>query len=814
MIGARHTASLTVKLTVPVVAIVALVGIAASWQTSRVYTDTLRQESEKRGETIFRAIEYSASVTDTPGLRRAVSALGADPEVAEIVVMAGRPARVVASTRNAWIGHPVGALPRDLKTAYENSPPAGSSRGPVTFEHSGTRLDLGSRLLVRERSLDGVDFTNMVAYVEIDRSAIKSHISTAGSETFMMVVLGVALVAIAAFAAFRVVVTRRLGAISAAITRRAAGDPDTLAPERGSDVIARLARALNAALTAASDSERRIRAVVETAAEGIITIDDHGLIESCNAAAEAMFGHRAGDLLGSSIVVLMPEPYRDAHLAGLARRRTGGPQATTLEAELEGLRKDGTIFPMSLSVSEVVAGGRVTFTGILRDMSERHAFEVQLEHQATHDPLTGLPNRVLLLDRLGQALARAARSGNATAMLFIDLDRFKVVNDGLGHDVGDRLLAEVAHRLRDSVRGFDTVARFGGDEFVVLCDEVDDTATLVALAQRIADALKHPFVLDGTEIYVTASTGIALAEGTDTPTDLLRKADVAMYRAKAAGGDDFAIFDGAMQAWADTRLDTESALRGAIGREELRVHYQPVYELPGGHPTGVEALVRWERPGLGLVPPAQFIGVAEETGAIVEIGTWVLEEACAQAVRWQHEQHASDLSMSVNVSTRQLGSPGFVDVVAEALARTGLEPAGLILEITESVLVEDAVQAQAVLRELKALGVRLALDDFGTGHSSLVYLLRFPIDVLKVDRSFVQEVHSTGEGSTIVGAVIALAHGLGMTVVAEGVETAEHLEALARLGCDYAQGYHLARPGPPSEISRLLSPHVTATALG
>ena len=807
---ARRTGSLTLKLTVPVVVTAVLVGVAASWHSSRDYSDSLRRESEKRGQTLARAVEDTASVASAQGLRRTVSALGADREVAEIVVVAGSPARVVASTRNALIGRPLTSLTRDVRKGIAGTSATDHFGHSASFESEGTRLELTSRLLVRDRSIGGADFRNMVVYVELDLSAVKHDVISASTDSFVTVILGIAFVALGAFAAFRVVVTRRLGAISAAIARRAAGDPNALAPERGSDVIARLGRALNAALTAATDSERRTRAVVETAAEGIITLDDQGRVESFNAAAETMFGYRAEDLVGENLVVLMPEPYRAAHLAGLARRRSGGPHATTLDVELEGLRKDGATFPLSLSVSEVAAGGRTTFTGILRDNSERRAFEVQLEHQATHDPLTGLPNRMLLLDRLGQALARAARSGKVTALLFIDLDRFKVVNDGLGHDAGDRLLAQAARRFRDSVRAFDTVARFGGDEFVVLCDEVDDTATVVALARRVAGALQRPFVLDDTEICVTASTGIALAEGADTPTDLLRKADVAMYRAKASGGDDFAIFDGAMQAWADARLDTESALRGAIGRGELRVHYQPIYQLPGGRVSGVEALVRWERPGLGLVPPAQFIGVAEEIGAIFEIGTWVLEEACDQAIRWQRDHDVADLSMSVNVSTRQLGHAGFVDAVAAALARTGLDPALLVLEITESVLVDDAVQAEAVLRDLKALGVRLALDDFGTGHSSLVYLLRFPIDVLKVDRSFVHEMAVTGDGSTIVGSVIALAHGLGMTVVAEGVETAEHLEALARLGCDHAQGFHLARPGPPAEVSDLLDARAAA----
>lgn len=809
---ARRTGSLTLKLTVPLVVITALVAASASWHSSRDYAGSLQRESEKRGVTIARAVEDTAAIADVQGLRRAVSALGAGRDVTAIVVVAGRPARVVAATRNAFIGRSLDGLPHDVRAGITDSEgPFGRS---ATFEHGGNRLELTWRLLVRDRSTDGADFRDMAAYVELDLSAIKHDITRASTDNFALVILAVVLVALGAFAVFRLVVTRRLGAISAAIARRAAGDPNALAPECGSDAIGRLGHALNAALTAATDSERRTRAIVETAAEGIITIDDHGRVESCNAAAARMFGYRAEDLIGDSIVVLMPEPYREPHLAGLARRRAGGTQAAVLDVELEGLRKDGTTFPLSLSVSEVLAGDRTTYAGILRDNSERRAFEVQLEHQATHDPLTGLPNRMLLLDRLGQALARAARSGNATAVLFIDLDRFKVVNDGLGHDAGDRLLAEVARRFRDSVRAFDTVARFGGDEFVVLCDEIDDTATLVALARRVAGALQHPFVLDDTELRVTASTGIALAEGTDTPTDLLRKADVAMYRAKASGGDDFAIFDETMQAWADARLDTESALRGAIGRGELRVHYQPIYQLPGGGVSGVEALVRWERPGIGLVPPAQFIGVAEEIGAIVEIGTWVLEEACDQAVRWQRDHHAADLSMSVNVSTRQLGHADFVDSVAAALARTGLDPARLVLEITESVLVDDAAKAETVLRDLKALGVRLALDDFGTGHSSLVYLLRFPIDVLKVDRSFVHEMTSTGDGSTIVGSVISLAHGLGMTVVAEGVETAEHLEALARLGCDYAQGFHLAHPEPPSVVSDLLDAAAAAPASG
>jgi len=431
-----------------------------------------------------------------------------------------------------------------------------------------------------------------------------------------------------------------------------------------------------------------------------------------------------------------------------------------------------------------------------------------LEHQATHDALTALPNRALFQGRLGQALAGAARGGDAAAVLFLDLDRFKVVNDSLGHAAGDDLLVAVAGRLAGCVRGGDTVARLGGDEFAVLLAGLGAGGEATRTAGRIIRALDAPFRLGGRDVVTATSIGIAVGGTGHAAADLLRDADVALYRAKARGRGRYAVFDATMNARALERLELEADLRRALRRGEFEVYYQPKVDLGTGRLAGLEALVRWRHPVRGVVGPGVFIPLAEETGLIQPLGQWVLEEACRQARRWGKAMGAvgggAAVVVSVNLSARQFAQPTLVEDVARALEVAGADPHQVQLEITEGVAMGNAEATVEILRRLKELGVGLAIDDFGTGYSSLAYLKRFPVDALKIDRAFVTGLRRETADSSIVGAVVGLGRALRLAVVAEGVETAEEATQLCELGCALGQGYHFARPLPRAQVDALL----------
>ena len=439
---------------------------------------------------------------------------------------------------------------------------------------------------------------------------------------------------------------------------------------------------------------------------------------------------------------------------------------------------------------------------------ERKAFEERLAHQSMHDPLTGLPNRLLFIDRLGQAIARCRRTKSSVGVAFLDLDRFKNVNDSLGHDAGDELLVAVARTLEGVIRPGDTVARFGGDEFTILCedlpfDEARDQA--VEIAERLLAHVIRPMVVRGTEMFVGASVGIALAaSGDERPEELLRDADAAMYHAKELGRGRVEVFDDTMRTRALAAHATENAMHRALERGEFRLFFQPIVGLSDARCVGAEALLRWQHPERGLIGPAEFIPLAEETGMIVEIGQWVIEEAARNAARWQLE-HSEPFQVAINLSARQLVHPELADRVAEIIARTGVEPSRLCFEITESVLMDDAETVIDVIARVRALGVQLAIDDFGTGYSSLGYLKRFPVDAVKIDRSFVSGLGTDPGDAAIVSAVIGLAHALGLRVTAEGVETEEQLMALIDLDCDEAQGYFFSPPQPAPDLRSLLA---------
>ncbi|HEX4466738.1 MAG TPA: EAL domain-containing protein [Solirubrobacteraceae bacterium] len=442
---------------------------------------------------------------------------------------------------------------------------------------------------------------------------------------------------------------------------------------------------------------------------------------------------------------------------------------------------------------------------ILADAIKQRATEDDIRYQAVHDPLTSLPNRVLFLDRLAHALSQPSAR---IAVVLLDLDNFKLVNDSLGHSAGDELLTQIAPRLKSALRPGDTIARLGGDEFVVLLEHVGDAQVATDVAERMVGVLERPFNLSAGEHFAKASLGIAFADGTGgaAPASLIRDADAAMYRAKERGRARFEVFDGAMRARTVERLSLENDLSRALERDELRLAYQPIVSLRDGSIAGVEALLRWEHPERGLVSPLEFVPVAEEIGLIEPIGRWVLEAASRQAAVWHSERpDVRPLGIAVNLSVRQFTQRDLEGTVSSALALSGVDPSSLCLEITESVLMKEPEHVSDVIRRVARLGVRFSLDDFGTGYSSLAYLTRVPIDVLKVDRSFVEALGTDARSTAITTAVVRMAQALSVEVVAEGVETDQQLESLQMLGCEYAQGYHLFRPMPAHAVTEVLA---------
>jgi diguanylate cyclase (GGDEF)-like protein len=438
--------------------------------------------------------------------------------------------------------------------------------------------------------------------------------------------------------------------------------------------------------------------------------------------------------------------------------------------------------------------------------AELEASSQKAEHNSLHDPLTGLPNRTLFVQRLDHAMLRARRSEKLVAVFFADLDQFKAVNDAFGHHVGDELLIAVADRLGRAMRPGDTLARLSGDEFVILCEDLDDASAVEPLADRISTALAEPFILAESEMTVAASVGIAFAGlGEDVPERVLEEADAAMYQVKRRGGGRHAVIDLREHRSVNHRARLNRDLRGALRREELGVQFQPIVVTSSGQLVGAEALLRWPHPAYGAVDPAVLIPLAEQSGVVIEIGRWLFEKACIDALRWQGKGLLPDLGIAVNVSVRQLMAAEYVSSVASVLRDTGIDPGHVTLELTESVLVHDEERALSVLRALKRLGVMIAVDDFGTGHSSLSRLKQFPVDTVKIDRAFVTDLERNLASRLIVGAVVGLAHGLGMKVVAEGIETAGQRHEVSELGCDFSQGFYFARPQPADSIDILVS---------
>jgi diguanylate cyclase (GGDEF)-like protein/PAS domain S-box-containing protein len=566
-----------------------------------------------------------------------------------------------------------------------------------------------------------------------------------------------------------------------------------------------------------------LRTAIEQSPLGTIIFDSDGRCLLVNPAWNSLWSLGEGEILEGSNIFESEEVRAMGLIPYLRKCMDDGEVITPIlyyEPVSSGSEREARWLRACIYPVRDEAGGLLEVGLIVEDFTERKTLEDELAYHAFHDSLTGLPNRALLMDRLAHALSRlrqyAERDGGVTskgarvALLLMDLDDFKRVNDSLGHSAGDQLLVRVVERIAPHLRPGDTFARFGGDEFAILLDEVEATSSATGLAERLRRELRAPFVIDGQEMFITASIGVVLSDPSEEGgEDLLRRADVAMYRAKSRGKDSYELFSQKMRGSDLRRLKLDGELRRAIEAEEFRIHYQPKVLLRTGEVVGFEALVRWEHPEHGLVPPVEFISVAEETGLIMPLGHWVLTQACRQMRDFQQFQQRisreAPLMMFVNLSARQFRHPTLIEEVAGVLSESGLDPSDLVLEITESVMMAEETTARTILHELKKLGVRLAIDDFGTGYSSLAFLKRFPVDVLKIDRSMVEGVTENSADLAIISAVVSLAHALELTVVAEGVETAGELERIRSLGCDFGQGFYWRNPCPAKEAMELLA---------
>jgi diguanylate cyclase (GGDEF)-like protein/PAS domain S-box-containing protein len=612
------------------------------------------------------------------------------------------------------------------------------------------------------------------------------------------------------------VVSGTIGEETAVETMRA-GAHDYIMKGSSARLIPAIARELREAVERANrrraeealrESERRFRALIEHSSDILTVLDAGGRIVYESPSVERLLGLTAGELIGTALEEhVHPE---DRHVLASALAQSSGA-STAVAAEFRMRQRGGEWRYLEASVSNLLDNAEVG--GIVlnsRDITSRKQDEEMIRHLAYFDALTGLPNRMLFDDRLAQALAHSRRRGaRGLAVMFLDLDRFKTINETLGHGAGDELLRAVSERFAAVLREEDTIARLGGDDFLFLLPEIDDVEDAARVARKVLSELGTPFSMHGHELHVTASVGIAMfpLDGGDAET-LIRNADSALYRAKEEGGNRYQLYAPAMNAIAFKRLVLENSLRRAIEREELRLHYQPLVSLHDGTCVGVEALIRWEHPDLGLVSPGEFIPLAEETGLIVPLTHWVLRAACRQMKEWRDAGLAL-MTVSVNISAQHFSAMNLPTAVSEALAAAKLDGRHLGLELTESVMMENVEETIATLLELKKLQVKISIDDFGTGYSSLSYLKRLPIDTLKIDQSFVRNTPADADDAAIAMLIISMAHSLNLSVVAEGVETEEQMRMLRSQQCDVMQGYLVSRPVPGPQVAELLCTYDT-----
>jgi len=675
----------------------------------------------------------------------------------------------------------------------------------LRYEHLGQSREIGTLTVVA--SLDTI-------YAHLKHDAIQILLGNA---------LQAFLVALFIFVLFHRLITRHLTAVAdhlrsadpaaparpLALARTPRATPDEL------DLLVASANNMQdktrAALNALRDSEARVRLLLDSTSEAIYGTDTQGICIFANPACVRMLGYAdEDDLIGKRIHDLIHHSHPDGRHYPMedcaVRVATLAGQACHRNDEVHW-RADGTSFPVEYWSHPMYQDGELVGSVVaFVDISEHKQTEAELHRLAYFDSLTGLPNRVLFNDRLHQALTDARRRSRLVALMLLDIDRFKVVNDTLGHEAGDCLLREIAARLQHSTRDGDTVSRLGGDEFALVFADVGDIQRVAQLAQKVLSQFTSPVVIDGREVFTGASIGIALYPAdTEDADSLLKFADSAMYHAKESGRNNFQFYSHEMTAAVQARLRLETDLRLALDHHEFFLHYQPQVDARSNRIIGVEALLRWRDPSGTLISPAQFIPLAEETGLIIPIGKWVLETACAQLKRW-HDAGHGELSMSVNIASRQIRDPRFRETVSQVIASSGIPPQALELEITESVLLEHSNETLRTLNELKRLGITLAIDDFGTGYSSLSYLKRFPIDRLKIDQSFVRDLADDNNDLAIVRAIIALARAMRLSVIAEGVEKQEQLELLRCEDCHQYQGYFFAHPMDADGVSALLKP--------
>ena len=640
------------------------------------------------------------------------------------------------------------------------------------------------------------------------RGVLKLTLSTAGTETrvsnmrnslwatsvLLAIMLGVAM-----WIALRFSVLRPIAHLRDAIVRVGQGERNTKLPVYHQDEFGEVAQVFNRMQDDLQVYEARIRAVMDNVVDAIVTIDEHGIVESVNPAVEKMFGYLPHELVGENIKKLMPEPYRSMHDEYLTTyQHTRKSRILGLSRELVAMRKDGSVFSVDLAVSEMRLGQHSHFIGVMRDITERKDQMEALEYQALHDALTDLPNRTLLSDRVSQAIVRAQRDGSQLALVLADLDRFKEINDTLGHQNGDLILQQVSTRLRNALRESDTIARLGGDEFAALLPNVD-LAQATNIVRKLIATLEDPLIIDGQSLHVGSSFGIAMfPEHGDDEGILMRHADVAMYIAKRANLG-YTIYDPSKDQHSLRNLALVSELRSGIDNGELILYYQPKVSLAAGKVVGAEVLVRWRHPRYGLMFPDNFIPLAEQTGLINPLTQWVINAALEQCRQWKAAGMC--LPIAVNLSVRNLLDAQLIDQLAVALHNVPHDSrCHICLEITETAMMADPVRALTILNALNEMGIVLSIDDFGTGYSSLAYIKRLPVNELKIDKSFVMGMSVGENDAVIVRSTIDLAHNLGFKVVAEGVEDEATYHMLAKLGCDVAQGYYISRPLPPGDV--------------
>jgi diguanylate cyclase (GGDEF)-like protein/PAS domain S-box-containing protein len=594
-------------------------------------------------------------------------------------------------------------------------------------------------------------------------------------------------------------------------------------PDEDGGQVAQLTQALQAEVDERQRAGELFQVAVEAAPYGVVLVDNDTRVIRVNAQAEQQFGYDRNELTGRPLADLLPERFSTSH-AGQRESIFARLNLRSAESgELYGLRKDGREFPIEMTLNPIQTPSGKGYLVTVIDASERKRVESELKQTAYHDPLTGLPNRTLFLDNLFRLNAAAKRHGHRPyALLFLDLDRFKVINDSLGHLAGDKFLIQTARRLVECTREEDTVARLGGDEFAILLEQIRGPEDAVRVARRALERLAEPIMLEDNEVSMGVSIGIALSMTSGkNPENLLRDADMAMYQAKARRCG-YQIFDPRMHARTLDKMRLELDMKRAIERNEIHLHYQPIVSFGSGQVVGFEALARWQHNGRGLVLPEQFIPLAEESGLVEPLGSWVFREACRQMRQWQDRfPLKDDCFISVNVSSKQISHGGLIEEVDEVLAQTGLKPHRLRLEITEGAIVENTRLAAHILSQLKKRRIKLCLDDFGKGFSSLNYLHQFPIDVLKIDRSFVRRLggglaheHGRGRPYEIVRTILALARILGIQVVAEGVEAAPQMDLLKELGCEMGQGFLFAPALEADQAARFFDPSATVQPAG